>query len=433
MRGAILVVAAGTLGALLGFAPGVRAQAQERRVTLDEAVRLSLAAQPAMVQARGDVRTASAASRSSWAAFLPSLSTNAAASRGNKGRIDQTTGQFISPQYTYTVGFGASLELFDGFRRLAQKKAADAQLDAADAGLVQSRFATVLATQQAFYDAAAREELVRVAEAQLDRARRQLTDSIDRLHAGTATRSDSLRAVLDLGNARIALLQAQSDLASSQADLGRQIGAQGPVAAQADTILAPPPEPSLLPPDAADSAPEVAQSDAQASAARAQVWSARSQYWPSLTLSYSHNYQGQGSPFSNFGEYDETFNWRFGLSWTIFNGFQREGNQVQASVARANAEANAAETRRRVAAQLAQDDAAVRTAYDQIDIARTNVAAAEEDLRVQTERYQLGASTILDLMTSQVALTQAQANLIQTRFNYRIARARLEALVGREL
>ena len=33
---------------------------------------------------------------------------------------------------------------------------------------------------------------------------------------------------------------------------------------------------------------------------------------------------------------------------------------------------------------------------------------AEEDLRVQQERYRLGASTILDLLTSQESLVQAE-------------------------
>ena len=61
------------------------------------------------------------------------------------------------------------------------------------------------------------------------------------------------------------------------------------------------------------------------------------------------------------------------------------------------------------------------------------VAAAEEDLRVQQQRYALGASTLLDLLTSQTQLNQARQALIQARFDGRIARAQLSALVGREL
>jgi outer membrane protein TolC len=106
---------------------------------------------------------------------------------------------------------------------------------------------------------------------------------------------------------------------------------------------------------------------------------------------------------------------------------------VTASVNRDVAEARAADTRRQVSALLTQQLAVLGTAFEQIDIADANVAAAQEDLRVQNERYRVGAATILDLLTSQAALTQAQVSRIQTRFNYLIARSQLEATVGRTL
>jgi len=121
------------------------------------------------------------------------------------------------------------------------------------------------------------------------------------------------------------------------------------------------------------------------------------------------------------------------LSWPLFNGFVREQAQVNASTARDLAQANSADARRQVNAQLTQQLASLATTYEQISIAQDNLAAATEDLRVQNERYRVGAATILDLLTSQAALTQAQVNVVQTRFNYLIARAQVEAITGRTL
>ena len=45
------------------------------------------------------------------------------------------------------------------------------------------------------------------------------------------------------------------------------------------------------------------------------------------------------------------------------------------------------------------------------------------------QRYALGASTLLDLLTSQSQLNQARAALIQARQDYRIARAVTRAMV----
>ena len=68
--------------------------------------------------------------------------------------------------------------------------------------------------------------------------------------------------------------------------------------------------------------------------------------------------------------------------------------------------------------------------------AQSLVGAAQsdvEDIKVQQERYRLGATTILELLTSQESLVQAQINLVAARFDYQIARAELEALAGRRL
>jgi outer membrane protein len=286
-----------------------------------------------------------------------------------------------------------------------------------------------LQTKQIFYDALAREELVRVAQAQVIRAQQQLDISVQKLNAGSATRSDSLRSAVDLGNARLALLQAEANLATAQANLGRQIGVNAPVRAEPDSSLPAMPDTAALRQEALGSAPLVLQADAQARAASAGVWSARSQYFPSFTVSYNDNRQGTGTLFSN----PETFSWRFGLSWTLFNGGTREQQQVSASVQRDVARARAADTRRQINAQLTQQIAALGTSYTQIGIATENVAAATEDLRVNQERYRVGAGTILDVLTSQASLTQAQTDLVQARFNYSIALAQLEALVGHSL
>ena len=133
------------------------------------------------------------------------------------------------------------------------------------------------------------------------------------------------------------------------------------------------------------------------------------------------------------GGYPETYSWRFGISWTLFNGFAREQQQTSASVASSVADARAADTRLAVSAQYTQQVAALQTAFAKLDITAVNVAAATEDLRVQQERYRVGAATILDLLTSQASLTTAQTNLVQARFDYLIARATLEALVGHDL
>lgn len=405
-------------------------------VSLDEAIRRAIEVQPAMVQARGEQRNAGAAERTARGAFLPQVDADASRTQASANRFSRETNQIVSggsSNKSYSAGLSLRLDLFDGMRRFASLRAASAASNAASASLTNQGFQVTLQTTQVFYDALAREELVAVADAQVRRAAQQFDISVHLLRAGSATRSDSLRARVELGNARLALLQAQANLASARGNLGRQIGVDRPVRARPDSVLPAPPDTTTLREEALRSAPQVIQAEGQERAARARTTLARAQYWPTLSATYSNGYSGLQAPWTGFDNYVNNWNLRLTVTWPLFDGFAREQAQVSANAARELAEAQAADARRQVNAQLTQQLATLTTALAQIDIARENVAAATEDLRVLQERYRLGASTILDLLTSQANLTQAETNLVQARFNYLIARAQVEALVGRTL
>jgi outer membrane protein TolC len=418
---------------LLAAAPAVAA-GQQFEVSLDEEIERALRAQPSIVQARGDQRNAAADRRAALGAFLPTVTTSWGAARSNVGRIDNTTGRPIPPEYVHTLGLNANVVLFDALGRYSGVRAANALSDAADAGYVRERFAVILTTKRAFYDERSAEILVQVEESRLRRAQQQRQIAIERLRAGSATRSDSLRAEVEYGNAQLALLEAQATLAFAQASLGRQIGVEGRVKGVGEVVFPAFPDTIGLRAEIIGVGPDVRRSEALARSAAADQWATRSTYFPTINVSYGDSRQGTGWPeFFGFDSYTEVFTWRFGLSWTLFNGFARETQNTAASVRSDVADAQSAETRRQVDALLTQDLAALVTSRAAIEIARATLAAAQEDYRVQSERYRVGASTILDLLTSQAALADAERTLLAQNYDYVIAVAVLEALAGRVL
>jgi outer membrane protein TolC len=122
-----------------------------------------------------------------------------------------------------------------------------------------------------------------------------------------------------------------------------------------------------------------------------------------------------------------------GLRWNLFDRFDRELAITEREAALDVADAEAADARREVSTELTARLAELDAARAAIDITATSVVAATEDLRVQQERYRLGASTIVDVLTSQEALNQAEVDVVVARFNYLRAKAQLEALIGRTL
>ncbi len=87
-------------------------------------------------------------------------------------------------------------------------------------------------------------------------------------------------------------------------------------------------------------------------------------------------------------------------------------------------------------AQLQEADAALynlRTAERAIEIAQEAELVAGEDLRVVRERYSVGVATILDVLISPNAADQASVDVVTSRYDYVLARAELESILGRVL
>jgi len=428
---------------LLALVPG-GAAAQDVTVTLADAVELALRAQPAVVQARGNVDVANAGRREVIGSWLPRLTSSGSYTAQPTSRWSNDLQQFVSggSSTSQSAGFSASLELFDGFRRLAQGRAAGAQLASADANLTNQQFQVSLQVKQTFFSALAADELVRVAATRIQRAEEQLKVATEKLLAGSATRSDTLRSAVEMGNARLALLTAETQQATARAELARLIGVDRPVRALPDSTLfrMTALDTAALRVELMRSAPAVLSAEADARSAAATVGVNRAQYFPTVTGSFSQNWSGPVTTGTDpVTGAQNTITWRgqwsarLSLSWNIFNGFTREATLTRSTVARETAEAQAADARRQASAQLTQQFAAYQSAQTRITITVASRAAAEEDLRVVRERYRLGAATILDVLTSQVTLDQAEVDAVQAQFDFLVARAQLEALLGRNL
>lgn len=415
------------------------AQAGPTGVRLEEAIVMAERVQPSMVQARTSINNAMARQRVTKGAFLPSLnfstSGNTSFSEGSS-RVDQASGQVISGD-TRTTSFGGSIstgiDLFTGFRRGADRRAADAQYQAAEASLTNVTYQQKLTTTNQFYDVVAAGQLLGVRQASLVRAQEQFNVAVTRLRAGAGTTSDSLRSVVTMGQARLAVITTETQLASAEANLGRLIGREGRVQAIADSSLwtvLPDIDTTGLRIEALNNAPSVQVANANLDAANASLKAAKSAYFPSLSLSASNSFNANGrNDYTIF----QSRSVGLSLSWSIFNRFSREQSiQTQLSSLE-NSEASQAEARRQVLANLTVRLAELFAARTRIEITTASVAAANEDLRVSQERYRLGLATIVELLQSQEALNQADVDAVNARFDYLRAKAQIEALIGRNL
>jgi outer membrane protein len=181
-------------------------------------------------------------------------------------------------------------------------------------------------------------------------------------------------------------------------------------------------------------APSIQQADAQLAAAHASVRSAKTAFLPSISMNFNRGGSGLDPQFG-IGDkrYAYNQNLSFSLNFPLFNNLNREVTVARAAVAEDVASVQARDARLLARQTLVQSVAQMKTAQEQVSIQVQTVAAATEDLRVQQRRYELGATTLLDLLTSETQLDTARTALIRARYDYRVAKAQLEALIGRDL
>ncbi len=400
-------------------------------VTLPEALRRAAGVDPNYVAALRQVGDADWVRRKAWSAFLlPSIEFRWSLNRFSSEQFNIGTGELTDKLTMATLG--ASYDLFRGGAKIYDMQGSAAEVDGARAGELQARFLTALGTEADYYDVVAQTELLRVATERTRRAEQQFAVARARVISGAAVQTDSLQLLLELTRAQVELLQQESVLAVARFQLGRRIGHTGPVdAVPLDTIPAgelPITEAEAFQ-EALSSSPRVGVVQADARVAEAAFKAERSSYLPTLSL------------FGQWAGFDEEIiphattrtTYGLSLSFPIWDGANRELRVYRANTRRQVAEVARADAEREVGRNIVAAYQAYEAARASAALAARAVVVARENLRVQEERYQAGATAILDLVVAQVNQTEAEAGLVQSRFTTRLALAGVEAILGRRL
>lgn len=400
-----------------------------RPITLDEAIEIALRRNPTLEQARTNIESAEHTRLAAVGNFLPDLSMSYGYSNASTGRLDPTGQGIVST--SYSAQLSASYNIFDGWRRFSDLRSARLGVREENARYRETQYETVRLVKQAYFNAVAARELVAVEERRVQRQDDQLAFVEQQLELGRATRSDLLRSQVDLNNARLALLNAQNDARTTTFLLTAVVGSETRVGPVEEATLEPTPlvytREQLI--DMADrGAPSIQTARAATDAAESAVSSARSGYLPSLSFSGGWAWSDQEFPPT-----DRSWSISLRGSYPLFNGFQRETQVYQAQARADLASAQERATRLNLRSDLEAAYSSAQAAQAGIDLALQSVELSEESLRVEQERYRLGLSTILDLQTAQITLSQAEVDLVQRRFDYQLALAQLEALLGQEL
>jgi outer membrane protein TolC len=401
------------------------------RVTLAEAIRRSARLDPDYVQALGQIDNAEWGRRAATLAFfVPSLELGLDETKYSQEFFNPADP--ANPTSTLVVGRArANYEVFS-LRKFAELGRTRAELSSAEAGELEQRFQAALETESSYYDVLVNQELARVSEERVNRAREGLGVARARVASGAAVPTDSLQLVLELTRAQVDVLVRRNALRTAQLELGRRVGESMAVdAVPLDTMPAPD-LPVGLPEAlraALDQGPQYRAARADERAAEAALKSQRSDYFPTLGIGALH----QRYDTEIFPGAANVTSVTFSVSLPIWNNGQRELEVSRARVARDVARTIRDDLERAVRRDVTSAFDTYQTSREAVRLAGVGVAVGRDNYRMQEMRYRAGASTILDLLDAQVSLAEAEAGLVQARYVTRLSLARLEAILGRRL
>lgn len=401
------------------------------RITLEEALRRSARLDPDYVRALGQIEDAEWGRRAARLAFfLPSVELGLDETKYNQAFFNPADP--ATPTSTLVIGrASANYEVFS-LRKFAELSRTRAEVETAEAGELEQRFRAALETESSYYSVLVNQELGRVAGERAGRAREGLAIARARVTSGAAVQTDSLQLLLEVTRADVEVLRQGNALRTARLELGRRVGASGPVDAEPLDTTPAPELPISLPEalrSALDQGPQYRAARARERSAESAVRAQRSDYLPTLSIGGLH----QRYDTEIFPGAANVSSVTFSLSYPLWNNGRREIEVTRARVNRDVARAIREDLERAVRRDVSAAYDTYQTSRAAVELARVGVTVARENYRMQEMRYRAGAGVILDLLDAQVNVAQAEADLVRARYDTRLALAGLEAILGRRL
>ena len=416
-------------------------------LTLQQAVAIALEKNPLRKAAAADTRAASAGVSEARSFLLPHLNFTETATRGNdpvyvfgsKLRQQRFTSNDFTlnrlntplPYGNFATRFGGTWNLFDSFaswhgvtRARQMNEAAAHQLDRTDQEIL---FRVV----QAYYGVLLAQKQLEVADHAQQTAKSIMDRSQTRFDSGLVVESDLLSAKVRFAGREQELIRAKNNVALGQAQLNTAMGvpADAPYEAADTAAERDLPAPALpdLEKKALTSRPDLKRLDSEQAAQQQSVSIAKSSFGPRLNAFAGWEMDNPTMLAGGGGN-----NWLGGIELQ-FDLFQGGAKKAALSRERAIAE-------KITALQQAASDRVrleVRQAYyeqdssrQQVNVARSAIAQAQESFRINQDRYDTGLITITDLLGAEDAVRRTQADYWSALYQFRISYANLELASG---
>jgi outer membrane protein len=423
-------------------------QAQED-LTLDKAIQIALHKNSTLQKSVNSLDGFESNVQAATGNFLPTLGFGASWTWQHDNQegliIDVTSGApvvgvAVEETRFYRAAIYSNWTLFDGLSNFATHSQSNTDLESAEFSLDRLKQDIVFTTTSLFYDIMNKKKQLEVNKDNLKWNEKNLETIRERNKLGAATLADVYQQEVATGNAELEIIRTQNQLEVAKNELLFYLGLD---------VL----KPYTFSDEITDEEAEVFKTDLAADyikisdyvtdalnnrldyrsaqlnlkSANDGVTIAQSGHWPSLSADGSYSWFG-----NSLQDIDALKRWQVGLSlnFPIFLGWSVT-NQVQfAQVDVKNKEIELTDLERDIKRQLQQTFLDLQAAYKFLKVSENNIAFADENLKIEQEKYSLGSGKLLDVLVANSNYTTALTDLINAQFAYLVLSERLKYYVG---
>jgi outer membrane protein len=421
----------------------------QNTLSLNEAVSIALQRNSTLQTTENNMQSYESGVLASYGGLLPNISASGSfnwSKAEDKGGTVYFAGYAIpvgsrvTEDRSYSAGIQSNWVLFDGLANYASISRSKNQLESYKYFLERVKQDITFQSIDLYYNVINAEQLVKFREEDVAWNQKNFETVSERNRLGAVTLADVYAQQVRLGNAELELIRAKNNLETAKSNLLYYLGLdvfteyiytdtliEGDFKSIGTELKTEYYDLQDLVEKALENRYDYRSAQLDLESAENSITIARSGHLPRLSNSIGYTFRS-----NRFDELTDsrTLYAGFTLSIPIFSGFETY-NQVQ--IAQVNAENSKVELddlRRTIRQNIQKNYLDVQASEKALEVSRRNVEAAEENRRIEQEKYSLGSGTILNVLIANSEYQNAQTSFINAQFDFLTLSEQLKYLVG---
>jgi outer membrane protein len=421
----------------------------QKSLSIDEAISIALNKNTTLQKNQNNLTTYESGLQAAYGNLLPSVSASGSWrwTRTETGERTFSFGGsvFTIPQSTnesrdYSANIGTDWTLFDGLSNFAGVSQSQTDLESARLTLERLKQDIVFQTISLYYAVINNLQVLKVKEDDVIWNKKNLETIVERNKLGAVTLADVYAQEVRYGNAELELVRAKNDLETSKSNLLYYLGldvlenyvltdttANVSDDQMVSELINNDRDFDELLSNALNNRPDYKSSLLNLESAYDGITIAKSGHFPRLSNSIGYNLGANrlSDLFDN-----RTFSVGLSLNIPIFNGFSVSNRVQGAEVLAMNREIEISELERQIKKDIQKTFLDLQAANKNLIVGEKNVISARENLKIESEKYNIGSGKLLDVLIANSGYTNALTLLINSKFSYMVLAKQLRYYLG---